>query len=41
MTRGRFVNRPYNNFTNYDAIICKMQKIILTDLLFDLIVIYY
>ena len=23
MSRGRFMNRPYNNFTNYDAIICK------------------
>ena len=27
--------RPYNNFTNYDAIICKKEKIILACLLFD------
>jgi len=30
---------PYNNFTNYDAIICKRQKIILLDLLFAFTVI--
>ena len=35
MTRGRFMNRPYNNFTNYDAIICKRGRFILMDLLFD------
>ena len=32
MTRGRFMNRPYNiNFTNYDAIICQLEKIILSN----------
>ena len=36
-TREAF--RPYNNFTNYDAIICKRQDIILTALLFHWIVI--
>ena len=33
MTRGRFMNRPYNNFTNYAVSICKLTEIILTDLL--------
>ena len=32
--------RPYNiNFTNYDAIICKRGRIILVDLLFEIVMI--